>query len=920
MEYLIALLLSLPLLLLCSSIHFGVLTHRAAQFLMAQFPHVQTIVMNMIDMIFVPKVIVNQLLLLVVLETGLVTVQQLSYIFESISSHFSSRSRLIRSLQNDLLLTTTQDEWMDLAERIDNIQGNDIWRSDPNCALYERERIAARIDEYVHLMRRRDIFELMFVLRGSIGRNKFGLLHEGLFTRAMAGSKVLTETYHNVVCAALDFVCDAPILPGEEPIPTDARLAFFNETRHAYGRTALLLSGGAALGFYHVGVVKTLIENRLMPRVIGGSSAGSIVCSMIGTRTDEECLRDLFEVRGTNSPGHSGALAFNFFRPIMKDDVTTHRNSSHRLAARNASSRQNSSIVHGLMEVYYNTAGAFHDAKRTLQGFVPIPMRRLTSFWYDLLTGNTRPQDIFKNDTNHFRECVRLNVGNFTFQEAFDRTGRILNIVVTPNNSSDPPRLLNYLTAPHVMVWSAAVASSSLPGVFEANRLVVKEADGYERYESGGGQVFSDGSMEQDLPMQQLSEMFNVNHFIISQANPHAVMFASYNQKVSVWSNPFTGFVHQILVFLKDQVRSWLLHLVSCVGARRITPLFETQRGIGATFFTQEYEGRSSDISLIPWLNHRGLFSAMMHIIYNPSESEFREWIRAAERETWKFIPAIKSHIAEEITLDRCVQRLRRRMVQESWEKHTGSIRESIGTFHQNATNENTKMEGRVPSFFTSNSLVNLSGLGVADQPATEDLHEYSHIHPAPMQPLQLPSSLIIASEINVNSGWGGMGLRGNRSSTNLQRTSSDASGLFIDEDEARQQDAGEIATQQPAGATVGVEKKNVSSSSLPTRTTNSESDFMNEKGYVKTTSMAKFYYRKSASKEPLNEYNDTSPQYYDDVWKTNSDSGADREVGGFSTRTSDQVNLKPNSMHHQRRKSKSHLDLSTQEFVPLKE
>jgi TAG lipase / steryl ester hydrolase / phospholipase A2 / LPA acyltransferase len=870
---------------------------RAVQLLITQLPHVQHVVISMIDLIFVPKVIMNQLILLVVIETGLVSVQQCTRIIQYVASNFSSRSRLIRQLHTEQLAVTTQDEWMDLAERIDNIQGNDLWRSDPNCALYERERIAARIDEYVHLMRRRDIFELMFVLRGSIGRNKFGLLHEGLFTRAMAGSKVLTETYHNVVCAALDFVCDAPILPGEEPIPTDARLAFFNETRHAYGRTALLLSGGAALGFYHIGVVKTLIENRLMPRVIGGS----ILCAMIGTRTDEECIRDLFEVRGTNTPGHSGRIAYDFFRPIVKNTTK-----SQILPT----TPRKSGIVGGLLEVYQNTAGAFHDAKRTLQGFVPIPMRRLTSFWYDLLTGNTRPQDIFKHDTSHFRECVRLNVGNFTFQEAFDRTGRILNIVVTPNNSSDPPRLLNYLTAPHVMVWSAAVASSSLPGVFEANRLVVKEADGYERYESGGGQVFSDGSMEQDLPMQQLSEMFNVNHFIISQANPHAVMFASYNQNVSVWSNPFIGFVHQIQVFLKDQVRSWLLHLVSCVGARRITPLFETQRGIGATFFTQEYEGRSSDISLIPWLNHRGLFSAMMHIIYNPSQAEFREWIMAAERETWKFIPAIKSHIAEEITLDRCVQRLRRRMVQESWEKHT---RGSIEAFHPNSTGENNKMEGRVPSFFTSHSLVNLSGLGVADQPTKEDLHEYAHNNPSHTELLP-SSSLVVASEIGLNSGWGGMGLRGNRSTTNLQRSTSDASGLFIDEEEARQQDAGEVATQQPVvPTTVSIEKKNVSSSSLPTRTTNSsESDFLNNKGYVKTTSMAKFYYRKSASKEPLNEYDDS-------IKKTSSDSYMDRELGSLSMNTQNSHSANAKVMYHVRQKSKSHLDLSSQEFVPLK-
>ena len=68
---------------------------------------------------------------------------------------------------------------------------------------------------------------------------------------------------------------------------------------------------------------------------------------------------------------------------------------------------------------------------------------------------------------------------------------------MTPNNSSDPPRLLNYLTAPHVLVWSAAVASSSLPGVFEANRLMVKDADGTVRYESAERAAFSDGSMEQ---------------------------------------------------------------------------------------------------------------------------------------------------------------------------------------------------------------------------------------------------------------------------------------------------------------------------------------------------------------------------------------------------------------------------------------
>lgn len=144
--------------------------------------------------VFATKAVAKQLALAVALETGMVTANQIFHVFNMVLSHFSSKSRLIRHLTEQQSHAVTQDEWMDLAERIDHIQGDDIWRSDPECQLYERERISARIDEFVHLMRRRDIFELMFELRGGIGRNRFGLLHEGLFSKAMAGSKVLVET------------------------------------------------------------------------------------------------------------------------------------------------------------------------------------------------------------------------------------------------------------------------------------------------------------------------------------------------------------------------------------------------------------------------------------------------------------------------------------------------------------------------------------------------------------------------------------------------------------------------------------------------------------------------------------------------------------------------------------------------------
>jgi TAG lipase / steryl ester hydrolase / phospholipase A2 / LPA acyltransferase len=858
-------------------------------------PTLQRYSYELFETIFLPAAIVKQLVFLMALETSVMTIHQVvAAIQHYVIGRLDSTTRQIRQLQSLQKLSANQNEWMELAEHIDKLTRHDIWRLTPECPLhYEHVRISARIDEFVHLMRRNDLFELMFVLRGGIGRHKFGLLQPGLFSHALAGTKVLVESYHSCVCDALNYVCDAPdnVANGgyyesnnnNEPIPTEARLAFFNETRHAYGRTALLLSGGAALGFYHIGVAKALIENNLMPRVIGGSSAGSIVCAMIGTRTDAECILDLFQIRGTEAPGHSGQIRLDFFRPPndkkFAKQLRPTANGYHHQQVNNSShvlvstKPRPQTILGMFVEVARNTAGAFTDMKRAFVGFMPIPIRHLSSFIYDVVTGNRRPQDVFKSDTEHFRDVVRANVGDFTFQEAFDRTGRILNIVVTPNNTSDPPRLLNYLTAPHVMVWSAAVASSSLPGVFEANRLVVKEADGWERYESSGGSGsgdakltnrFSDGSMEQDLPMQQLSEMFNVNHFIVSQANPHAVLFASYSHRSTALTNPVMGVVYSILKFLKDQVRSWLGHLVECVSAGRFASRYEGI--IGTQFFTQEYEGRATDISLIPWLSHRSLMSALLHIIYNPSEEEFGEWIKAAERETWSYIPRIKSHIAEEVTLDRCVQRLRRRLVEESWQKKLSA---ATGT---------DKMGERVPSFFTSPSLVNLGGLGIADQPTFTNILpprslstpnrvsvsvdnvpsgyaiprsgsiDSSHTPPTAMPPVPM----IVAENISGSSGWGGMGLRGNRSFGNLHRVTSDASGLFIDEEPAPSTDAAGVQADPNSGQPEA--QQSMQSSSL--RGTRQRSDSVSSlskkvsdpafSDYVKTSSMAKFYYRRT--------------------------------------------------------------------------
>ncbi len=49
-----------------------------------------------------------------------------------------------------------------------------------------------------------------------------------------------------------------------------------------------MILGGGNLGIYHFGVLKTLIERAAFPRVITGSSGGSILAGLIGVTKPEE--------------------------------------------------------------------------------------------------------------------------------------------------------------------------------------------------------------------------------------------------------------------------------------------------------------------------------------------------------------------------------------------------------------------------------------------------------------------------------------------------------------------------------------------------------------------------------------------------------------------------------------------------------
>eukprot|EP01035_Chromulina_nebulosa_P019747 gene19747-25679_t len=691
------------------------------------------------------------------------------------------------------------DEWKALAEELDSLQGWNIWRKEEFCPFYDYKVVSKRIRDTKDMIKKGDVFHLMFRLRGGLARDQFGIQHEGLFAKALGGTKHLVEQYHDTMSTALKFIAETP--ESEDDIPSDAKLAFFNETRHAFGRTALLLSGGAALGYYHMGLVKSLWQQQLLPRVISGASAGSLFAAAVGTRTDEEFLSLL------DSDSNLLQFRYQFFKYSTEVKSPT-----------------------GKWILYY-----------TPKIFKPL-FQPILSLIFD--------KKIINLDTEHFKKVVINLAGHYTFQEAFDRTGRIINITVAPLNNYDPPRLLNYLTAPHVCVWSAAAASCALPGIFDSFTLVVKEPNGnfsaeniwtrkgHIDYDPLNTQSYSDGSVENDLPMKQLSELFNVSHFIVSQVNPHSALLSSLTLQTSVWSPPIYGAVVSYIRFLRAQCRDWLKNVSTLLISRALAPVWSNKRGI-TMFLTQDYEGRAEDITIFPWKGHISVFKSFLLPLTNFSEKEFIDIFHEAEKASWPYISRIRANCMVELTLDRCVQSLRRKISLEN----------------DKATIVNKSID-RTPSFYTSRSIVNLSGLSVAD-PLPKTYRPLDISYPSKIievdedKEMDTLNLTVVANDIPLadtsnkkftsNSNFIPIISPVNR--TKRQRSKSLSSN---EKDIVTQVTHMPLSMSSNSNSNVGMFLDDDLSQS-------NDSDILNK--IKKTTSMAKFYYRETRSDDALNAY-----------------------------------------------------------------
>lgn len=163
------------------------------------------------------------------------------------------------------------------------------------------------------------------------------------------------------------------------------------------------------------------------------------------------------------------------------------------------------------------------------------------------------------------KACCWMTRGSMTFKEAYQRTGRILNVSCVPSDPHSPTILANYITAPDCVIWSAVLASAAVPGILNPVVLMKKDKDGTLSPYSFGHK-WKDGSLRTDIPLKALNLHFNVRFSIVSQVNPHINIFF-FSSRGSV-GRPVThrrgrgwrgGFIGSALEqYLKLDLNKWL--------------------------------------------------------------------------------------------------------------------------------------------------------------------------------------------------------------------------------------------------------------------------------------------------------------------------------------------------------------------------
>jgi TAG lipase / steryl ester hydrolase / phospholipase A2 / LPA acyltransferase len=194
------------------------------------------------------------------------------------------RGTTIRSLKRDLEEAPDYATWRELSEALDELEGGTAWRAEDASTHYDAGALRDSLHTLERLTRDGPPLALVDALKTGLYQYQLTLSDPLLFRHARVGTKHLVARYLDAVEAAMNHLCDTEI-PGMDRA---TKLVTFSGQANNVGASALLLSGGATLGLFHIGVVKALFEQGLLPQIVSGASTGSMIAGGLCTRTDAE--------------------------------------------------------------------------------------------------------------------------------------------------------------------------------------------------------------------------------------------------------------------------------------------------------------------------------------------------------------------------------------------------------------------------------------------------------------------------------------------------------------------------------------------------------------------------------------------------------------------------------------------------------
>ncbi|KAI4675570.1 uncharacterized protein J4E88_007603 [Alternaria novae-zelandiae] len=284
---------------------------------------------------------------------------------------------------------------------------------------------------------------------------------------------------------------------------------------------------------------------------------------------------------------------------------------------------------------------------------VPALAHRITACHEGILTWSKRwyKTGARFDSVDWAKKCAWMTRGSLTFKEAYQRTGRILNVSCVPSDPHSPTILANYITAPDCVVWSAVLASAAVPGILNPVVLMKKNKDGTLSPYSFGHK-WKDGSLRTDIPLKALNLHFNVRFSIVSQVNPHINIFF-FSSRGSVgrpvthrrgrgWRGGFLGSATE--QYLKLDLNKWLKVL------RHLELL---PRPLGQDWSELWLQRFSGTITIWP----KSIPSDFLYILTDPTPERLARMIHVGQQSAF---PKLK-FIANRAKLEYAIQEGRRR-------------------------------------------------------------------------------------------------------------------------------------------------------------------------------------------------------------------------------------------------------------------